>query len=187
MIMNPAVPILLLVGGAIAWSVFRTAKAAVNLNYTILRFGIYRFATDGNLMLRLRVRFTNAQNTPLTINLFDIAAYLNSTYTYDSTGKINVQNRGDLLATLNDSTGFVINANTFTDKDFYITVRWADVGRYFLNNAVSIITTIINADSIRDVIRAVIGRNVLIYGLVKAENISIPVVNVVQLTDDTNN
>ena len=184
--MNPLPLILLLVGGAVVWSITRTAKAVINLNYNVLRFGIYRFATDGNLVLRLRMRFTNPQNTPLHINLFDIAAYLNSSTSYDSNGNLVVNNRGTMIASLTDTQGFVIQANNYTDKDFFINVRWADVGRYFLTNIVSIISTITNAQSINDVISVIVGRDILISGVVKAENITIPVNSIVQLTDDRN-
>lgn len=184
--MNPLPLILLFVGGAVLWSITRTAKAVINLNYNVLRFGIYRFATDGNLVLRLRMRFTNPQNTPLHINLFDIAAYLNSSTSYDANGNLVVNNRGTMIASLTDTQGFVIQANNYTDKDFFINVRWADVGRYFLTNIVSIISTITNAESINDVISVIVGRDILISGVVKAENITIPVNSIVQLTDDRN-
>lgn len=184
--MNPIIPILLVFGGVLAWSMFKTAKAVVNLNYTVTRFGIYRFATDGNLVFRLRVRFTNAQNTTITVNLVDIAAYLNSTFAYDVNNQLQVQNRGDLLATYQDATPFVIQPNNFTDRDFLINVRWADVGRYLLSNIVTIIQNILNANNINDYVSAIIGRNVLIYGLIKAENVSVKIANVVAITDDRN-
>ena len=184
--MNPIIPILLVFGGVLAWSMFKTAKAVVNLNYTITRFGIYRFATDGNLVFRLRVRFTNAQNTTLTVNMMDIAAYLNSTTYYDANGQLRVSNKGNLLAAYQDATPFVIQPNSFTDKDFLIPVRWADIGRYFLLNIVSIVTDILNANNISEYVSAIVGRNVLITGLIKAENVSIAVNNIVTITDDRN-
>lgn len=184
--MNPVVPILLLIGGALAWSVLRTAKAVVNLNYNVTRFGIYRFASDGNLIFRLRIRFTNPQNTPLTVNMIDIGAYLDSVTSYDSAGKVVVSSRGSLIASLNDYTGFVIPALSFLDKDFLINVRWADIGRYILKNAVSIITSITNADSINNIISLIVGKPILIAGFVKAENVTINIANVVSLTDDRN-
>lgn len=185
--MNPVVPILLLFGGAIAWSILRTAKAVVNLNYNVLRFGIYKFATDGNLVLRIRMRFTNTQNTPLTINMMDIAAYLGSSTTTDGNGNTVVNNRGTMIASYSDFTGFVIPANYFIDKDFYINVRWADVGRYLLSNAYSIITTVLNAENLNSIIGTLVGTPVLIAGVVKAENITINIAKVVSLSDDRNN
>jgi hypothetical protein len=91
-----------------------------------------------------------------------------------------------MIASLTDTQGFVIQANNYTDKDFFINVRWADVGRYFLTNIVSIISTITNAQSINDVISVIVGRDILISGVVKAENITIPVNSIVPLTDDRN-
>lgn len=184
--MNPLPLILLLLGGAVVWSITRTAKAVINLNYNVLRFGIYRFATDGNLVLRLRMRFTNPQNTPLHVNMLDIGAYLNSSTSHDSNGNLVVDNRGTMIASLTDTQGFVIQANNYTDQDFFINVRWADVGRYFLTNIVSIISTITNANSINDVISVIVGRDILISGVVKAENITIPINSIVPLTDDRN-
>lgn len=184
--MNPLPLILLLVGGAVVWSITRTAKAVINLNYNVLRFGIYRFATDGNLVLRLRMRFTNPQNTPLHVNMLDVGAYLNSTTSRDNNGSLVVDSRGTMIASLTDTEGFIIQANNYTDKDFFINVRWADVGRYFLTNIVSIISTIVNADSINDVISVIVGRDILISGVVKAENITIPINSIVPLTDDRN-
>ena len=185
--MNPFGFILLLVGGAVIWSLTKTAKAAVNLNYNVLRFGIYKFASDGNLILRLRMRFTNAQNTPLHINMIDLAAYVKSQTSTDAKGNLKVISRGTMLASYTNVQGFIIAPNNYTDQDFLINVRWADVGRYLLTNVYSIITTILNANQVSEYIAAIVGTNILVSGIVKAEGISFPVNELIQLTDDRQN
>ena len=125
--------VFLILLAAVVITLFKTARAAVNLNYTMLGFGIYRVSSDG-VALRLKMRFTNAQNTPLTVNLIDLAAYLNSSTTYDSNGNLVVNSRGDLLSSYADSTGFLIAANGFTEKQFIFNLRWADLGQYLQCN-----------------------------------------------------
>lgn len=184
--MNPIIPILLVFGGVLAWSAFKTAKAVVNLKYTMLGFGIYRVSSDG-VALRLKVRFTNAQKTPLTVNLIDLAAYLNSSTSYDSNGNLVVNNRGDLLASYADRAGFLIAANGFTEKQFIFTIRWADLGRVLLGNAAAIINAIRNSEGMNSIVSSIIGHNILIYGIVKAENVSVDICNIIPLIDERNN
>lgn len=184
--MNPIVPILLIFGSVVAWSIFKTAKAVANLNYTITRFGLYRVNTDG-ITFRLQVRLTNPKSTPLRVNLIDIAAYLNSTTSYDAQGKLIVNSRGDLLSTYSDANGFVIAANNFTTKDFLLQVRWGDIGRLLFNNISAVIDAFTNNNSLSRVVTALIGRNVLIYGLIKAENVIIDIASVVNIIDERNN
>lgn len=183
--MNPAIPILALFGGVLAWTLIKTARAAVNLNYTMLGFGIYRVSSDG-VALRLKMRFTNAQNTTLTVNLIDLAAYLNSSTTYDSNGNLVVNSRGDLLSSYADSTGFLIAANGFTEKQFIFNLRWADLGRVLLGNAAAIINAISNQEGMNSIISSIIGHNILIYGIVKAEGVSVNICNVIPITDERN-
>lgn len=184
--MNPALLVGLIFGSVLAWSIYKTAKAVVNLLYTVTKFGIYRVTNDG-LALRLQIRFTNARNTTLTVNLVDLAAYLNSVTSYDNNGNLVVNSRGDLLGQYIDSTGFVIQPNNFTTKDFIINVRWADLGRLLLNNASSIIDAFTNNASLTRVVTAIVGRNVLIYGLVKAENVVVDIASVTTILDERNN
>ena len=56
--MNPAISIGIVFGAVLAFSIWKTARAVVDLNYTITRFGIYSISKDG-VTLRLQVRFTN--------------------------------------------------------------------------------------------------------------------------------
>lgn len=181
--MNPAIGIGIVAGAVLVYSIYKTARAVVDLNYTITRFGIYSISKDG-ITMRLQVRFTNPRDTYLTVNLVDLAAYLNSTTTTDNDGKLVVVNRGDLLSQYADASGFIINPNNFTTKNFKFVVRWADLGRLLFNNASAIIDAFTNSSSLSQVISAIIGRNVLIYGLVKAENVVINIASVTNIIDE---
>lgn len=181
--MNPLVPVLLLIGGAVIWSLTKTAKAAVKLNYDIIKFGIYKFASDGNMVLRVRVRFGNLTNTPLHINMINLSAYYNPTYTTQN-GKVNITSRGSLLATLNNTNRFVIAANSIEEKDFFINIRWADVAMLFVSNIADIWSIINNTSGIANIIQKIVGKPVLIRGAIKAENIVFNVEQIVTLTDE---
>lgn len=181
--MNPAIGIGIVFGAILAFSIYKTARAVVDLNYTITRFGIYSISKDG-VTLRLQIRFTNPRDTYLTVNLVDLAAYLNSNTTTDNNGKLQVVSRGDLLSQYVDASGFVINPNNFTTKNFKFVVRWADLGRLLFNNASAVINAFTNSSSLSQVISAIIGRNVLIYGLVKAENVVVDIASVTNIIDE---
>ena len=184
LIMNPIPLILLVVGGALAWSVFKTAKAAINLNYNITRFGIYKFATDGAMVLRVRVQFGNLMNQPIRINMVDLAAYFNPSYQTNNDGSVKILSRGNLLATLADASGFVIPANSIDTHDFYINVRWTDIAKTLITNISNIVSIISNANGITDVMRQIVGMPVLLTGAIKAENVVFNVQQIVSLTDD---
>lgn len=181
--MNPLIPVLLLIGGAVIWSLSKTAKAAVKLNYDIVKFGIYKFASDGNMILRVRVRFGNLTNTRIHINMINLAAYYNPTYS-ESNGKLNVTSRGSLLASINTTNTFIIAANSIEEKDFFINIRWADVAMLFVNNITDIWSIINNTSGIANIIQKIVGKPVLINGQIKAENIIFKVEQIVTLTDE---
>ena len=182
--MNPVLLIGMLVGGAVLYSLFKTAKAAVNLTYDVTRFSIYHFATDGAMTLRVRIRFGNLTNQPLTLNLVNLAAYYNPTYTVNGDGSYNIQSRGSLLTTFTDTTGFVIPANNVIEHDFFINVRWTDIAKTLITNISNIISIITNADGITNVMRQIVGMPILITGNFKAENVVFNVNQIVALTDD---
>ena len=183
--MNPLLVIGLLFGVAVGVTVYKTIKTAGALNYYITRFGIYQFASDGNLVFRVRIKFTNPSETPIHFNLIDIGAYLNSQY-QEVNGKIEVLRRGNLIASLMDNQEFVIQGNGFTEKDFFINARWSDVGQYFLTNINNIIQVITGNLNVRELLSAIVGQPVLIYGNVKAEGVNIPIAQVIQLSNDVN-
>lgn len=181
---NLLLPIALVFGGALVWTLMRTAKAAVNLRYTVLGFGIYHFATGGKMVLRLRVRFTNAQNTPLTVNMYSLGAYLNPSYTYDSDGNLKVMSRGSLIATCASTDSFLIPADSFIDKDFFIDVQWTDVLLFFVNNVSDVLDLVNGGASVMDYVRSIIGTPILVDGIIKAENVSIDVQQVINITNE---
>lgn len=183
--MNPLLVIGLLFGVAVGVTVFKTIKSAGALNYYISRFGVYQFASDGNLVFRVRIKFTNPTDTPIHFNLLDIGAYLNSQY-QEVNGKIEVLSRGNLIASVVDNQEFVIQANGATEKEFYINARWTDIGQYFLTNISHIIQIISGNLNVRELLAAIVGQPVLIYGNVKAEGVNIPIAQVIQLSNDVN-
>ena len=182
--MNPLLLVGLLVGGAVLISVLKTAKAAVNLTYNITRVGIYHFATDGAMVLRVRIRFGNLTNQPLTMNMINLAAYFNPTYTRNNDGTYNITSRGNLLATLTDTSGFQIPANSVQERDFFINVRWTDIAKTLISNISNIVSIITNSNGITDVMRQIVGYPVLLTGNIKAENVVFNVNQIVTLSDD---
>lgn len=184
--MNPLLLIGLLVGGAVLISVFKTAKAATNLTYTVTRFGIYNFATDGAMVLRCRIQFGNLTNQPLTVNMVNLYAYFKPVYTTNNDGTYNIISRGNLLATLTDVTGFVIPANSIQERDFFINVRWTDVAKTLISNISNIVSIISNANGITEVMRDIVGYPILLTGNIKAENVVFNINQVISLSDDRN-
>ena len=174
---------LLAVVGVIVYSVKNIINTAKNLSYKITRLGIYQLASGGNLVFRVRIKFTNAENTPLTVQSINLAAYLNSITTTSQNGDVIVQSEGDYLATLKDDNGFVIAANADTTKDFYISVSWADLGKLLLFNVVDIIN-FINNNNFNQMLQALISKPILIKGNVKAEGFKFPITTLLTVTDD---
>lgn len=182
--MNPLLLIGLFVGGAVLISVLKTAKTAGNLNYNITRFGIYHFASDGAMTLRVRIQFGNLTNSPLTINMINLAAYFNPTYTTNNDGSVNITSRGNLLATLTDTSGFVIPANSVQERDFFISVRWTDIAKTLISNITNIVNIITNSNGITEVMQQIVGYPVLLTGSIKAENMIFNINQIVSLSDD---
>lgn len=174
---------LLAVVGVVVYSIKNIINTAKNLSYKITRFGIYQLVNGGNLVFRVRIKFTNAENTPLTVQSINLAAYLNSITTTTQNGDVVVQSEGDYLATLKDDNGFVIAANADTTKDFYISVSWADLGKLLLFNVVDIIN-FINNNNFNQMLQALISKPILIKGNVKAEGFKFPITTLLNVTDD---
>jgi hypothetical protein len=170
----------LAVVGLIAWSIHGTIQAAKNLSCRFLKFQIYKFSSSG-ITFRIRIRFINYENTALHINNINLSAYLNSVTNTDTNGNVVIGTKGDFLASLKDSNLFVIEANAETDKDFYVDVKWEDVGKLLLFNIVDIITYISN-NNFQQILSALVGQPVLITGTVTAENIKFPVTEVIGVT-----
>lgn len=174
---------LLAVVGVVVYSIKNIINTAKNLSYKITRFGIYQLVNGGNLVFRVRIKFTNAENTPLTVQSINLAAYLNSITTTSQNGDVIVRSEGDYLATLKDDTGFVIAANADTTKDFYISVSWADLGKLLLFNVVDIIN-FINNNNFNQMVQALMSKPILIKGNVKAEGFKFPITTLLNVTDD---
>lgn len=172
----------IIAAGVAAYSLTRTAKAALNLDYRITKFQIYNVVKDGKLVLRVQVLFTNRENTNIVVNNIDLSAYLNSIYTRAQDGTIEVQNKGDFFARLKDDNGFVIAANSDTYQDFYINVSWQDLGKMLLFNVVDIIRFIAN-NNFNEMLNVLLSKPVLVKGDVKAENIKFPITQVLNITN----
>ena len=179
---HPLLWVALIGAGVAAYSYFKTAKAALNLDYRVTKFQIYNLVKDGNLVLRLQILFTNREASQIVVNNIDLSAYLNSIYSRSEDGSITVNNNGDFFARLKDDRGFVIAANSDTYQDFYINVSWKDLGKILAFNIVDIVRFIVN-NNVREMVNELLSKPVLIKGDVKAENIKFPITQVVSVTN----
>ena len=105
--------------GAAIYAVYlvRKAKAAESLRYQLTRIQLYQFASGGNLVFRVWMRFTNLENTPLVVNQMYLDIFLNF--------------GGSLhrIATLDtNNTPITIPGNSSVDIPFDINVPWANLG-----------------------------------------------------------
>lgn len=171
-IMNPFVAgALLLTVGALAYTFLGTAKAAVNLQYSIRKFRFYQIKLT-KMIFELVVRFSNPSNSPIAVQMIDLSVYVDAQYTTitkDGKTSYNVTNPGLRLCTMTDTKGFSIAANNTTDKSFYPEITILDI----LNATLSkVIEKIKNGSVDRP-------KNVLISGYVKAEGVKINITQVV--------
>lgn len=182
--MSPIVPIALIVGGAVAWSLLKTVKSAVNLDFKILKFRIYNLVKNGNIVFWIQVRITNAQSTPLHVSLIDFGGYLDPKTTTQN-GKTVITSKGTLIATVTDNKPFTIAANNYTDKDFYLTASWSRIGQVIgttiLQNLLSNLLNI-NNNQQQTLLQQILNRKVLIDGKIKAEGFVIPYQQIVNIT-----
>lgn len=179
--MNPILLVGLIAGGILLLNLKNTVTTALKLDYQILSFGIYQFIKNGKIVFRVRIRFTNTQNTPIHIQLINISAYWNATFSTDASGKVtDIQSRGTVLGTVADSNAFTINANTFTTKEFFIENTWLNLLKIF---GTSLLSTLTSSTRFFD---ALAGKPLLIYGQIKAEGFSIPVQTSINLTNESN-
>lgn len=173
--MNPLITgALLLAVGALAYTFLGTAKAAVNLQYSIRKFRIYRIELT-KILFELVVRFSNPSNSPIVVQMIDLSVYVDAQYTtITKDGKIsyNVTNNGLRLCTMTDTKGFKINANNTTDKSFYPEITLFDV----LTASVSKVIEKIKTGAVDK------PKNVLISGYIKAEGVKIQITQVVPLS-----
>lgn len=178
--MNPILIFGLIVGGVLAYSLFKSANTATSLYYNVLKFGIYNFVQGNNLVFRLVLRITNPTNTPLHVNLVNITAYLNSSFSYDNNNNVVIQSRGTQIGSVADNQPWEIAANNFTEKTFYIECSWVNLGKILLGELINSLTN----NSFSNLVNELIGKPVLIDGVIVAEGLSVPVTTIVQITND---
>ena len=182
--MSPILPIALIIAGAAVWSLAKTVKTAVNLDFKVLKFRIYNLVKNGNIVFRISVRITNAQNTPLHVTLIDFGGYLDPKTTTQN-GKTVITSKGTLIATLTENTPFTIAANGYTDKDFYLTASWSKIGQVIgtsiLSNLLSNLLNI-NNNQQQTLLQQILNRQVLIDGKIKAEGFVVPYKQIVNIT-----
>lgn len=170
--MNPlAVGAILLTVGALAYTFLGTAKAAIDLRYSIQKFRFYQIKLT-KMIFELVVRFSNPSNSPIAVQMVDLAVYVDAKYTTETkNGKTtyNVSSNGLRLCQMTDTKGFKIAANNTTDKSFYPEITLLDI----LNATLSkVIEKIKNGSVDRPI-------NVLISGYIKAEGVKINITQVV--------
>ena len=103
--------------GIYAVYVIRKAKAAESLRYQLTRIQLYHFASGGNIVFRVWMRFTNLENTPLVVSQMYLDFFLNFS------GSLH------RIATLNtNNVPIEIPANSSVDLPFDISVPWANLG-----------------------------------------------------------
>jgi len=179
--MNPFLVVALVAGGILLLNIKDTVKTALKLDYQILTFGIYNFIKNGNIVFRVRIRFTNTQKTPIHVQLINISAYWGAKFTTNADGSVaDIQSRGTVLGTVADNTPFTIDANAFTTKAFYIECTWLNLLKIF---GTSILENIQNSTRF---VEAIAGKPLLISGQIKAEGFSIPVQTSINLTNESN-
>lgn len=175
--MNPAVVIGLIAIGAIAWTMLKSANTVTSLYYNVVKFGIYNFVKGNKLVFRLVVRFTNPTNTPLHINLVNLTAYLNSQFTTDNAGNVTIISRGTQIANIADNQPWIIAANNFTERQFLIECGWLNIARVLLGE----ISDNGGFDGLIDVL---LGKPVLVDGVISGEGVKVPITTVIAITND---
>lgn len=163
-------------GGALAYSLLKTVKAGLSLDYKLRKFQLYQFVNGNNMIFRLTLRIVNLSDTPIHVNMIDIDAYLDPTYTEEN-GKLIVSKSGSQLGSVVDAEGFEIPANAYIDKEIFIECRWINLLAILTSTVLDIIN---NEES---AIQYFLNKKILISGIVKAEGYQIPVQNIIAVTN----
>lgn len=175
--MNPLGIILLGTAGVLAYNLFSTAKAAIKLDYRILKFQIYNFASGGNMVFRCRIRFVNNQNADLHIKKVSFAAYYGAKFT-ETDGKItSISSKGTRLASCDDTESFVIPALSNFEKDFFIESKWSNL-LYIVG--LSIVNYFINDENL---VENLVGKPILLDGSINAEGVTIDLKSSIKITE----
>ena len=174
--MNPFGIILIAGAGVLAYNLLSTARTALKLDYRILKFQIYNFASGGNIVFRCRIRFVNNENTALHIKKVSFAAYYNAKFT-ESDGKItSVSSRGTRIASCDDTSEFVIPALSNIEKDFYIESKWSNLLSIV---GLSVFNYLVNDENLID---NLIGKPILIDGAIRAEGVTVSFKNSISIS-----
>ncbi len=162
--MNPFMIVALVAGGALLYTLTKTAKAALKLEYRIKSVQIRRFKLTQPILLRFNIEFINSEQSKITINKIFLNCDL----------KFSDNQTKQRLTTLNVTTPIVIDANTsnWITKYFDIEVRWRDLGSVILKT----LTSIISGNGVK------FPKSCEIKGTITAENIKIPVDQTVAFT-----
>lgn len=182
--MSPIIPIALFAAGAIALSLAKTVRAAKGLGLNISKFGIYNLYKSGNLVFRVKTKIQNPDKTPLHVQSIFFGAYINS-QVQNQNGKLTVISQGDLIASLTDATSFTINPNAVTEKEFFIEAKWSQIAQLLGLNITSLISIFTGgaAQQLQEIRNKLTNLKVLISGTVTAENYTIPINQLIQISN----
>lgn len=152
---------LALIAGAVAIAYASTIKkvvdAATSLRYQLTRIQIYRLKLTEPIVFRVWVEFTNLEKIELIIQQIYIDFFLN----FGTTEAPNLQR----IATLNPNDYVIIPAYKTEEVAFDIKVKWVNLAV----NAVQMFKGYLDGSGVN------LPNSCLIDGVVKTENISIPV------------
>lgn len=177
--MSPLFLVAVAGAAALALSASKTINTALKLDYRILKFQIYNFVKNGKIVFRLRLRFINPNDRQINIQFLNIAAYWGAKFTKENDKIVSVESNGTHLTSIEDNNGFIIQANSTTDKDFYLETKWVNILKILGTGILNIITNNLTVNDF-------IGRPVLIKGTIKAEGFQIPVLTDVTITNADN-
>ena len=102
-------------GAAYAIYLIRKGRAVQSLRYQLTKIQLYQFASDGNLVFRVWMDFTNLENTPLHVDQLYLDVFLNFSGTYHRIATLNAGN-------------IEIPANSTVSRSFDVRVPWANLG-----------------------------------------------------------
>lgn len=173
---RPYLILALVAGGALAYSLLKTVKAGVNLDYKLRKFQIYQFIKGNMLVFRLTMRIINPNATPIHVQMIDLDCYYEPEYTEEE-ATIKVNKKGSLIGSVVDVDGFTIPENNYIDKEIFIECKWLDLAKILTTAILDII------QNQENVLEYFLNKKMLIDGFVKAENFKIPITNVISVTD----
>lgn len=166
----------LILGGGLIYSLLKTVKAGVNLDYKLRKFQLYQFVKGNMLVFKLTMRIINPNPTEIHVNMIDLDCYYQPDYIEENT-EIKVNKKGSLIGSVVDVDGFTIPADNFIDKEIFFECKWLDIAKILTTAVIEII------QNRENVLQYFLNKSMLIDGFVKAENFKISVTNVISVTD----